>query len=136
MIVLIVKGQPLFFVVKNVKEIIWQEKGIIGKNMKKEIKITQTKVINKVVTLSYDESPEGIVCNNSETAIYIWGSSIGITDLKWKLIEKPDNKYLITWDLLKKRKNSLEDRICRSKSALELIGDILNNKGKNGKKNS
>jgi len=102
--------------------------------MRKEIKFTRIKVINKIITINYEETSEGVLCNDSVTAIYIWGSGIGITDLKWKLIERPDNKYLITWDLLNKRKKLLEKRISVSSSALETINDVLKNRGKNGSK--
>ena len=88
--------------------------------MKKKIK--ELKEI--IITINYEVSKKGVICYNSATARYIWGSKIGITDLRWHM-KKIKDGWLITWDKLEKRKNVLTTRLENTKNSLGIIEEVL-----------
>ena len=86
-----------------------------------------TKEIIKSITvktqIKYEVTKEGIICNNGDTAKYVWGSTICMVDLGRHLRDLKDGRYLMTWQTIIDRKIILRNRLEMCLRTIALIKD-------------
>lgn len=84
--------------------------------------------ITKEIEISFSKTKEGIICNNIDSLYYIWGSKVGVTDLRYKIPEltKVQGKYFIDNEALEERLKFIKNRCKNYSNAIKMIQDVKN----------